>query len=236
MPSGSVMAIAHRGASAYAPENTIAAFEEALRLHARAVEMDVRLSRDGVPVILHDATVERTTDGRGPVDQLTVDELQSLDAGSWKDPQFAGVRIPTLDEALAVLAGKARPILELKADLDPQLLEDILRRYRLERTALIISFAEPRLVAVRKHSRDLQVGLLAHAWTPDLPQRCAALGAQVLDLNNEVLSLERVAAAEAQGVEVWCYTVNDVGLAAACAAMGVKGITTDRPDLIREKL
>ena len=230
------MAIAHRGASAYAPENTLAAFDEALRLRARAIEMDVRVARDGVPVIVHDVTVERTSNGRGAVAELTLAELQNLDAGSWKDPRFAGVRIPTLDEALQVMAGQARPVIELKIPLDPQLLEDVLRRHRVQDSALVISFTAEWLSAVRKQSRDLRVGLLAHSWRADLLEQCAALGAEVLSVNVELLTLERIAAAQRQGLEVWCYTVNDVGLAAACAAMGVAGIVTDRPDLIREKV
>ena len=94
---------AHRGASDTHPENTLAAFHEAIRLGAQMIEFDVALSKDGKLVLMHDATVDRTTNGAGPVSQLTLDELKRLDAGGWKDDRFKGQRIPTFDEALAVM-------------------------------------------------------------------------------------------------------------------------------------
>jgi glycerophosphoryl diester phosphodiesterase len=96
MSSRPVFAVGHRGASAYAPENTVAAFDEAVRLGARAVEFDVRVSADGVAVVIHDETVDRTTTGRGRVAELGLMDLRRLDAGSWMDTRFVGTRIPTL--------------------------------------------------------------------------------------------------------------------------------------------
>ncbi|MBZ0251997.1 MAG: hypothetical protein K8I02_01540, partial [Candidatus Methylomirabilis sp.] len=90
--------IAHRGASGECPENTLAAFGRALEIGVDMVEFDVHLSRDGVPVVIHDDDVRRTTDGRGLVKDLTLAELRRLDAGGWKDARFAGERIPTLEE------------------------------------------------------------------------------------------------------------------------------------------
>lgn len=94
---------AHRGAMATHPENTIPAFEEAVRLGVQMIELDVRFTRDEKLVILHDETVDRTTNGTGRIEDLTFEEARKLDAGSWKGPEFSGVKIPTLSEALAVI-------------------------------------------------------------------------------------------------------------------------------------
>lgn len=94
---------AHRGASATHPENTLPAFEEAIRLGAQMIEFDVWLSKDGMPVVMHDATVDRTTGGKGKLRDLTLDEIKQLDAGRWKSPKFAGERVPTLAETLAIM-------------------------------------------------------------------------------------------------------------------------------------
>lgn len=94
---------AHRGASSVFPENTLPAFKEAGRLGAHMIEFDVYLTKDKQPVIMHDPTVDRTTDGAGKVRDLTLEEIKKLDAGSWKAPQYAGLTVPTLDEALAVM-------------------------------------------------------------------------------------------------------------------------------------
>jgi len=230
-----MIAVGHRGASAYAPENTVAAFDEALRLGAKAVEFDLRLTADGYPVVLHDDTVDRTTNGTGPVAALDRFDLLTLDAGSWMHARFAGTRIPTLDEALLAISPKARPVIELKVPVPPDVVLRALRRYDLEEEALVMCFIDEWLLPFRRASRDLAIGLLAESWTQELPGRARYLAAELVCLNVDALGNPQVAACEAQGLEVWCYTANDVGMVAACAAMGVSGIITDRPDLIRTR-
>jgi glycerophosphoryl diester phosphodiesterase len=235
MPSSPLYAIGHRGASAYAPENTVAAFDEAIRLGAKAVEFDLRLTADQHPVVLHDDTVDRTTNARGPITRFSRLDLLRLDAGSWMHSRFAGTRIPTLQEALLAVGPHARPVIELKVDIPPELVLPALRRYDLEEDALIISSVESRLVPFRRASRDLPLGLLAEHWSDDLPLRARNLAAELLCLNVDILGPGQVAACEAHGLEVWAFTANDVGMVAACAALGVSGIITDRPDLIRTR-
>jgi glycerophosphoryl diester phosphodiesterase len=230
-----VFSVGHRGASAYAPENTIVSFEEAIRLGAKGVEFDLRITADGVAVVLHDPTVNRTTGGEGPVAEMTLDELLALDAGSWMDRRFAGVRIPMLWEALLAIGPYARPVIELKAPLPWDVLLSALRKYDLERDALVISF-EPRWLAeLRRMSKEVPLGLLADRWSPDLPANARGLDAEALILHTDSLGTTQIAAAEAQGLEVWCFTANDAGVVAASAAMGVTGIITDRPELIRTR-
>jgi glycerophosphoryl diester phosphodiesterase len=107
---------AHRGGAATHPENTLPAFAEAVRLGAHMIELDVAISRDGVLVLMHDATVNRTTDGKGKVNDLTLAELKRLDAGAWKDRRFAGTRVPTLAEALAMMPRNVWLNVDFKAD------------------------------------------------------------------------------------------------------------------------
>jgi glycerophosphoryl diester phosphodiesterase len=230
-----LIAVGHRGAAAYAPENTIPSIEEALRLGAKAVELDVRLTADGIPVVLHDATVDRTTDGRGPVAAYSLHDLQRLDAGSWMDTRFAGTRIPTLEEALEVIGQGARPVIELKMEIPTELLLGALRRYDLQDKALVISFEDFWLAPYRRASRDLAIGLLVDQWNDNIPARARYLAAELVCLNVDILGPGQVAACEAQALEVWCFTANDIGMVAACAAMGVTGVVTDRPDLIRTR-
>lgn len=114
MPNAGISA--HRGASDTHPENTLPALREALRLGAHQIEFDVYLSKDGVPVLMHDHTVDRTTDGSGVVFEMTLEQLKKLDAGSWKDPRFAGTRVPTLDEALAIMPPNVWLNVQLRGD------------------------------------------------------------------------------------------------------------------------
>jgi len=120
-----VIVVAHRGASKFAPENTLPAFERAIELGADLIEMDVRQTRDGELILMHDETVDRTTDGSGAVEQLTLAQIRALDAGSWFGDAFRGVRVPTLRQALAAIRGQARPDIDFKAG-DPEKLVQVL--------------------------------------------------------------------------------------------------------------
>jgi len=227
--------IAHRGASGYCPENTVASFEEGIRLGAKGIEFDIRLTADGVPVVLHDAMLDRTTNGKGPVAEHTWMDLLQLDAGSWKHARFAGTRIPSLAEALLAIGPYARPIIELKTAIDPEVLLSQLRRFDLEEDVLVMSFHPEWLAPLRQRSKVVPLGLLSDRWGEELPSQTRALDADTLLLHTKVLGTSQIAAAESEGLEVWCWTPNDAGLIAACAAMGVSGIITDYPDLIRSR-
>jgi glycerophosphoryl diester phosphodiesterase len=230
-----VFAIAHRGASGVFPENTVASFEEGIRLGARGVEFDLRMTADGVPVVLHDKTLERTTTGRGLLIEHTWLDLLQLDAGSWKDKRFAGTRIPSLSEALMAIGPRARPVIELKEMIPAHLLIDALRKYDLENEAIVISFDPARLIPIRAASKSVPIGLLSDKWDDDLVSRAKGLDAEALLLHTPIMGTSQVASAESEGLEVWCWTPNDAGQIAACAAMGAVGIITDYPDLIRAR-
>ncbi len=130
-----IWAIAHRGASDKYPENTLLAFERALQLKADAVECDVHLSADGEVVVIHDPEVDRTTDGRGEVEAMRLEELRKLDAGSWKQARYAGQRIPTLREVIELVRGRAQLFVEVKGrapDLPRRLVEVLQESEALE--------------------------------------------------------------------------------------------------------
>ena len=129
---------AHRGASRSHPENTLAAFREAIRLGAHQIELDVQLTRDGQLVLMHDATVDRTTDGRGRVGELTLAEVKRLDAGSWKDTKFAGQRVPTLAETLNIMPQNVWLNLHLKggAEVGQAVAREVLRQKRTHQAFL----------------------------------------------------------------------------------------------------
>lgn len=230
-----IFAVAHRGASAYAPENTIAAFDEAVALGAQFIEFDVRLTKDGVPVVIHDATLERTTNGQGNVADHCRFDLLRYDAGTWVHPRFAGLRIPTLEETLLAVGPLATPVIELKAPVPPLVLEELLLKYDLIGDSLLISFDHAYLGALRKQNKDFRLGVLAQHWTDNLPKIAKTLAADVLILHTDAVGAARVSTAQSHGLETWCYTPNDPGLVAACAAIGVTGIITDKPDLIRNR-
>jgi glycerophosphoryl diester phosphodiesterase len=122
---GGIVAVGHRGTVKFAPENTMAAFNKAIELGADLLEMDIRETKDGHLVIMHDETVDRTTDGTGMVTDLTLAEIRKLDAGSWFGPQFKGERVPTLEEVLSAIRGRALPDLDFKAGTPEKLIASV---------------------------------------------------------------------------------------------------------------
>ena len=155
MPSRGICA--HRGASDTHPENTLAAFREAIRLGVHMIEFDVALSKDGQLVLMHDTTVDRTTDGNGPVSELTLAELKKLDAGSWKNNRFKGERIPTLGEALAIMPDNMWLNVHLKggAKLAEQVTKLIVAAERLQQSFL--ACGEAAAVAAKKIDKRIQI-------------------------------------------------------------------------------
>ena len=160
------MIFAHRGACKYAPENTIAAFELALEQGADAIELDAKLSADGKVVVIHDQSVDRTTDGNGRVNKLTLPELKKLDAGSFFDSKFAGERIPTLDEVFESVGKRIFINVELtnyasRNDELVPLVADIVKRHEIQKNILFSSFAPVNLRRAQQLLPEVPVGLLA---------------------------------------------------------------------------
>lgn len=228
--------IAHRGHSAIAPENTLAAFDAALRAGAVAVEFDLQETTEGVPVVFHDYRLDRTTDGTGRVNTTTLAQLRALDAGSWFGADFAGERLPTLEEALAHLAGRVEELyVEIKAGLSEAAVSttvDLLRETGHSPRATVISFDWWALQLVRDSAPDQRIGLLVHtpAEFDGAVLRAAEVGNAIVDCHYRIVLDDpgRAAFAHELGIELAVYTVDDPADAAALAGLGVAGITTNQ--------
>ncbi|CAA9256607.1 MAG: Glycerophosphoryl diester phosphodiesterase [uncultured Chloroflexi bacterium] len=234
--------VAHRGASGLAPENTLAAFHLAVQLGAPAVECDVHLSADGIPVVIHDATLDRTTNGTGEVFARSLQGLRGLDAGIWFGPQFAGERLPTLDETLAVCAGRARLFVELKRGGGPALVEAALHAIAQapQTPVAVISFGPDEVREVARLRPDLPLGFLIgrQPATQAGPQRATEmareLGAGFLSPEHSVVDASFVDAARAAALPLSVWTVDDPARMRELADLGVDAITTNRPDVALE--
>lgn len=237
--------IAHRGGG-LAPENTLPAFAEAARRGYRAIECDATLTADGVPVLFHDETLERTAGGTGPVASATWAELARLDAGAWFHPRFAGTRIPTLAQAIGHWRQLGlQALIELKENpgQDPeQLGRTIASQVALQWTGappLLISFSIPALAAAAAAAPGIPRALILgtpwldeNPWPEDWPRQMADARADALDLDHHLVTRERVAELHGAGVPLVTWTVNDPTRAAELLAWGVDGVTTDAIDLI----
>jgi len=235
---------AHRGACRVAPENTLPAFEAAIRLGADGVELDVQYSSDGGLVVFHNPTLEKTSTGSGRVTSHTLAELRELDAGSWFGPEFAGVRIPTLDEVLVLLKGKLLVNIELKAldvasqSLGPDVVQAV-RRQDMADQVVLSSFNPFALRAAKRAGPEMETALLL---APDLPgwMRWGITRRHSLadGLHPELAMVDEayVARARRLGMPVRVWTVNAEADLRRMIALGVDAIITDVPDVARKLL
>ncbi|MEU0129107.1 glycerophosphodiester phosphodiesterase family protein [Streptomyces sp. NPDC006289] len=248
---------AHRGASAYAPENTLAAVDAADGLDIAWVENDVQLTKDGVLVVMHDTSLSRTTDveevfpGRAPwaVKDFTAAEVAKLDAGSWFGARFAGARVPTLTQYLhRVERNRQRLLLEIKSpEIYPGIEKETLRVLRAEgwldrrhvRNRLVIqSFGAESVKTVHARRPDVVTGFLGTPAVADLPAYAAftdqinpsytTIGADY------VAAVRKLKGAHGKPLRVNTWTVNDAAKAAEVAGLGVDGIITNNPDVVRD--
>ena len=244
IPRNCPLNIAHRGASAAAPQNTLAAFRRAMDLGADGVELDVHLSADGVPVVMHNLSVDETTDGTGHVTDKTLAELKELDAGSKFAPEFAGERIPTLAEVFEALEGKLLVNVELK-DISPKgvgleaPVVEVVRRHGMEKKVLFSSFNPFTLRRLRPLAWDVPSGLLyAHdlaiylrrAWLAPLTPH------EARHPDVEMADKRLVGWCHTRRLCVNVWTVDEPAEMRRLTALGVDGIITNKPDVLRERV
>ena len=244
-PRSRPLVIAHRGSSAHAPENTLAAFQLAAEQGADAIELDVDLTRDGQAIIMHDATIDRTTDGSGAVNALTLEEIRRVDAGAWKDAAFKGERVPLLDEVFAMVGQRVLINVEVKStSLRSNGVEAsvaaLVQQHNLFERVIVSSFNPFALRRIKQIEPRLACGLL---YAPDLPiyLRRAWLAPLVPHLDarhphHSQVSQALVAKWHARGQRVNVWTVNDAATLRAMAQVGVDGIIGDDPLLMRRLL
>ena len=239
-----VLNIAHRGASLAAPPNTLAAFEKAIELGADGVELDVHLSADGVPVVIHDFTVDAIADGSGRVADLTLTQLKQLDAGSGFDPAFAGEHIPTLEEVLRHVGNRVLLNIELKtASLRDKGLEQtvitLVEQHGLSDRVLLSSFNPFSLRRAKRIAPHIPAGLL-HAPDLPLPLRHAWLAFLVpheaRHPEHRLVNSRYMARARQRGYRVHVWTVDDPKEMYRLINAGVDSIITNVPDVLHSVL
>jgi len=221
----SVLKIGHRGAKFYEPENTLRSFRKALELGANAVELDVRRTRDGELVVIHDAEVDRTTNGKGLVSGLTLEEIRSLDAGK-------GEKIPTLEEVLDFLDNRVKILIELKeAGVEEKVLK-LVHEKGLEKNVIIISFLEDALRRVRELDKDVETGFIFVKHNDPVKTAVELKANYLLPLYRFTHS-DLIRKSHENGLKVIVWTVNDEKEASEYAGKRVDGITSDKPDILK---
>jgi len=226
--------IGHRGASGHAPENTLAAFRKAVALGATFIETDLQLSRDAHFVAIHDANVNRTSNGKGEVHELMLAQLRDLDAGSWFGSEFSGERIPTLDEILQ-FSKKSDVVfyLELKpagAWGGEHALIGALRDSGEIARAVVISFDARQVLNLRKIEPTLMTGLLYDGQFEDPTEKAVDVGARQLVARGDLVTPALLKAAQKKDLQVVCWTVNHPAHMRLLIEAGVAGIMSDYPD------
>jgi glycerophosphoryl diester phosphodiesterase len=214
--------LGHRGAPTEAPENTRRSFARALSLGVAGVELDVQLTKDGRLAVIHDETLDRTTNGRGPVKDFTLQELQRFDAGQ-------GEAIPSLEEVFDLIQGKAHLMVELK---QPEAAPALLRCFRDRRAfefAHVISFWHPAVKALKEEEPRLATGVLMVGCPADPAGLARAARADTLVLNYRYVNRELVEAAHRQEIKVVAWNIDDPEILPPYLAMNLDAICTNRP-------
>lgn len=216
--------IAHRGASAYEPENTLASFKKAIDMNADMIEFDVRCTQDSHLVVIHDKKVDRTTDGSGLVGHKTLSELIELDAGN-------GQKIPTLDEVLELFRGKTRFAIELKENgLEDKIVKQI-KKHGLEEDSFVISYSPKRLKVIKYLEPSIKTGLISFL-SMNFIKNALNCGADAVAPFHWFVSKNTVQKARENGLHLFTYVVDESVKARVLRERGVQGIVTNRPDVL----
>lgn len=232
--------IGHRGACGYAPENTIESVRTAHQLGAKWVELDVKLTKDGVPIIFHDDDLDRTTNGAGPVMLHTLEDIRQLEAGSWYGDSFAGIAVPTLEEMVEVLLElnlgfnleiKPCPSREIET---AEVALDVLSRIWDDHDSLLISsFSQVSLETARDMAADWHRGLLIDGdLPPNWRDLCDYLQCSTVNIGKDSVTREVVEEIMDHQKQILVYTVNDPMDARRLQGYGVDSIFTDVPDVV----
>ncbi|MBT3765980.1 MAG: glycerophosphodiester phosphodiesterase [Rhodospirillaceae bacterium] len=230
--------IGHRGACGYAPENSRASINKAADLGVKCVEFDVKLTADRQPVLFHDTTLGRTSNGKGHVSQMTLEELRTLDIGSWFSSEFSGERIMTLSETIEVLVKRGvGAMVELKSSPSQEVqtgrvvAEHLIQHWPDNFPApTLVSFSEKSLAAAREIAPELPVGLNVRRVPKNWQQRLKRLGCKTLQCRHQYLTRARAQEIISTGTTLRCFTVNTARRARTLASWGVHGIFSNFPD------
>lgn len=244
MESGQTLVFGHRGAKAYAPMNTIPAYELAYEQGAVGIELDVHRSKDGYPVIVHNFTVDETTDSEGDVTQKTLAELKALDAGSWFSDKFKGVQIPTLDEVFETVGKQLLVNVEIKFEVREtetdgveQVVADCIHRHDMTARVIVSSFNPYTLKRFREIMPKVMIGFLYGSDVEmDIFSAMKDYLHEARHPEHDMIDEVYMAWAKEQNYYVNTWTVNDPDRAKELQRLGINCIITDMPDVILDAL
>ena len=244
------MVIAHRGGSKLAPENTLSAFKNALKLGVDMVDIDVHLSKDGELIVMHDFSIEKTTDGVGEIKNLTLEELKKADAGSWFDSRFTNERIPTLGETLALINSDKILFIEVKGGnsvypgIEEKVVDEI-KKYKALKWVIVKSFDLNSILRIKKLYPELSTFYLSgNNFEKDYIsiQNNSSEAKEIkrnfdgIAMHFSKLDAEKVETIKNYGLKVFTYTVNEKNDLQKVISLKVDGIVTDAPDILIELL
>jgi glycerophosphoryl diester phosphodiesterase len=221
-----MMIMGHRGAKALEPENTLLSIGRAMEIGVDAVEIDVHLTKDKEVVVIHDSTVDRTTNGKGPVGSYTLEEIKKLDAGK-------GEKIPTLKEVIEFVKDKVRLIIELKEEGTEDKVVELIKRYDMFDSAYVISFWHMLVKKIKEMDSRIKTGVLMVGCPVDT---CIArsASADALVMNYAFVNKELVYKAHQEGLKVFIWNINDRDMLKPYVDMGVDGIGSNDPRILVE--
>lgn len=226
----------HRGASGYAPENTLAAFQEAARRGADGIELDVQLTRDGEVVVIHDHKIDRTSNGHGWIKDFTLTELKHYDFGGWFSSDFIDEAIPTLNEVLDWLQSNQLQLnIEIKngpvvySGIEEKIV-NLLAKYHLEQRTIVSSFHHPCLKQIKHYNPKISTGALFECRPISVPLLAQNCGAEYLHPNWQSLDAEWVSSAKTAGLTINAYTLNHYDEYQWIKSLDINGIFTNFPD------
>lgn len=223
--------IGHRGACAYAPENTISSFDLAQKMGCSSIETDIRATKDGVLVLLHDHTVDRTTNGSGRIKELTIEEVKELDAGTWFSDDFKGEKIPTLREFLSHYGNQMEINLEIKEkSLEKKVLKAIKAQKITKENLIITSFSFNILMDYKRLDNNYTYGYLVKSISLENIKECVKHKIDYICPNASYISSEDVLTAHTYGLFVRAWGVKSELVMKKTVAAGVDGMTVDFPD------
>jgi len=227
---------AHRGASKYAPENTMPAFQLAYEMKADGIETDVQLTKDNIPILIHDEVLDRTTDGTGFVKDYTFAELKKLDAGSWFPGDFTNTKLISLEEFLEWIQYKPLYLnVELKNNkIDYENLEtivfDMVKKYELMDRTTISTFNIKSVKRLKHLNHKIEIAYLTSKQDKNLVTEAKAMGANAIHIHYKLLNRSLIKKSREYKMNVRVYTVNQYFLMKKCYHLGCTGIFTDIPD------
>lgn len=231
-----IFVIAHRGASAYAPENTFPAFELALKMGSCGVETDIHITKDNVPVLIHDSMVDRTTNGTGRVNELTLEEIKRLDAGSWFSTEFAGTQIPTLEEFLKAFGHKVHLVLEIKDGKATEKTFTLVRDLGLLKESTFISFNMEVLKEIMRLEPNAKVGFLTNYVDEELIRTIKDNNIKQICPYAPSLTEPIVGMIRNYGLDIRVWGVDTEDIIERMISLGIYTMTVNFPDKLIEAL